>query len=263
MPISRPHLIPRVPALDGLRGLAVLSVVVYHLFPGTLRGGYLGVDMFFVLSGFLITSLMLREHVLTGGINLKKFWTKRVRRIVPAAVTVLFSGAALAGLFQSDATVGLGRQLVTGLFFASNWGQIAASRSYFASPELFAHFWSLAVEEQFYVVWPVVVAGLLAALGAKRLKAISAVFFAVALVSMAGMLALYTPGQDPTRVYYGTDTHAFSLLIGAALAAWLVRASKSGDAWGTRGGRGRGQWLGGAVEVAGFVGVRRATCRDA
>lgn len=141
-----------------------------------------------------------------------------------------------------------------GPVFASNWGQIAASRSYFASPELFAHFWSLAVEEQFYVVWPVVVAGLLASLGAKRLKAISAVFFAVALVSMAGMLALYTPGQDPTRVYYGTDTHAFSLLIGAALAAWLVRASKSGDAWGTRGGRGRGQWLGGAVEVAGFVG---------
>ena len=254
---------PFVPALDGLRGLAVATVVIYHLFPGSLVGGYLGVDMFFVLSGFLITSLMLRERILTGAINLKGFWLRRLRRIAPAAILVLLVGAALAGLVRGDSTVGLGRQVLTGIFFVNNWGQIAASQSYFASPEFFAHFWSLSVEEQFYVFWPLVVVAFFAVAGLKRFSYMPAVIVALALASATWMFVLYTPGEDPTRVYYGTDTHAFSLLVGAALASWLVRASKSADAWGS-GGTGdsalKRRRVGAVLEIAGLVGFLALVC---
>lgn len=232
-------LIPRVPALDGIRGLAVMAVVFYHLFPPavfglSLKGGYLGVDIFFVLSGFLITSLLIRERVASGRISLKHFWLKRARRILPAAITVLVICTALAGIIRGDATVGLGRQFFTTLFFVNNWGQIVAAQSYFSSPELFAHYWSLAVEEQFYLFWPLIVIALTAWLGSNKLRTLAGVCLGGAVASFLWMVAVYTPIDDPTRVYYGTDTHAFGLLTGAALAVWLVRVRRKNIVWEVR-----------------------------
>lgn len=212
----------RVPGLDGLRGLAVLAVIIYHFFGDALPGGYLGVDVFFVLSGFLITSLLVREHGANGRIDLKDFWVRRARRILPAALFVLVMGTAVAGAVGGDAAVGLGAQFLGTLFFVNNWTQIAGSQSYFAESgvQLFAHFWSLAVEEQFYVLFPLVFVGLLAlGVGKRRMKWVTAIG---ALASFALMVAIHDPESDPTRVYYGTDTHAFGLLIGVTLALWMT-----------------------------------------
>ncbi|GAB3085767.1 acyltransferase family protein [Corynebacterium aquatimens] len=238
-PRHRRGLIPRVPGLDGIRGLAVAAVVIYHLFPPTvfgltLPGGYLGVDIFFVLSGFLITSLLVRERVSGGAISLKHFWLKRARRILPAAITVLVICTALAWVIRGDATVGLPRQFFTTAFFVNNWGQIFAAQSYFSTPELFAHYWSLAVEEQFYVLWPLIIIGLTAWLGVDKLHRLAAICMAGAVGSFLWMITVYKPIEDPTRVYYGTDTHAFGLLTGAALAVWLVRVRNENIIWSRR-----------------------------
>ncbi len=230
---AHPFRIRRVAAIDGLRGLAVGSVVLYHYFGNLMPGGYLGVDIFFVLSGFLITSLLIRERYATGRVDLKQFWLRRVRRILPAAVFVLVIGTALAGLVRGDAAVGLPTQFFGTLFFVNNWTQIASSQSYFADQgvQLFAHYWSLAVEEQFYVLWPLIFVGLLAA--GVHFKQLRWVCLGLALASFAWMVVLYNPEVDPTRVYYGTDTHAFGLLVGAALACAITTNARNPeiDSW--------------------------------
>lgn len=236
----------QVTGLDGLRGLAVLAVIVYHFFGDLLPGGYLGVDMFFVLSGFLITSLLLREFAVTNTISLKDFWIRRFRRILPAAMVVLFTCTAVVGLVgahahggTSDLAVGIREQFLGTAFFVNNWVQIATNQSYFADNEIqvFAHYWSLAVEEQFYLIWPLVVIALLMlakgrdqARGRRKLGILTVV---LAVASLVGMAVLYDPSADPTRVYYGTDTHAFGLLIGALLATLLTSSSPDpyADSW--------------------------------
>ncbi len=222
----------RVPGIDGLRGLAVLAVVIYHFFGDVLPGGYLGVDVFFVLSGFLITSLLVREYGANGRIDLKDFWVRRARRILPAALFVLVIGTAIAGIVGGDAAVGLGAQFLGTLFFVNNWTQIAGSQSYFADSgvQLFAHFWSLAVEEQFYVLFPLIFVGIVALrVGTQKMKWLTA---AGALASFAWMVVLHDPEADPTRVYYGTDTHAFGLLLGATLALWMTNPNpRTRDSW--------------------------------
>ena len=137
----------RVPGIDGLRGLAVIAVVLYHFFKPTFHGGFLGVDVFFVLSGFLITSLLIRERASTGRISLKYFWTRRIRRILPAAFTVMATVAAITLVIAGDSQVGMGWQMLSILTFSNNWVQIAQSHSYFADtvPQVFSHYWSLAV----------------------------------------------------------------------------------------------------------------------
>lgn len=230
---KHPFRIRRVNAIDGLRGLAVLAVVIYHFFGDFMRGGYLGVDLFFVLSGFLITSLLVREKAVNGRIDLKDFWLRRARRIVPAAVVTLVVCTGLAGIVGGDPAVGLTTQFFSTLFFVNNWAQIAGSESYFADSgvQIFAHYWSLAVEEQFYLLWPLIFVAI-AALGIRSRKMR---WFALggAIVSQLWMLVLHDPNVDPTRVYYGTDTHAFGLLIGAALALWLTSESTDpkADSW--------------------------------
>ncbi len=224
-----------VPGLDGLRGLAVLAVVLYHFFGDLVPGGYLGVDMFFVLSGFLITSLLVREYNVTGRINLKDFWIRRFRRILPAALIVLCVCTALVAAIGDDLAVGIREQFLGTLFFVNNWTQIATSQTYFAPNEVqvFAHYWSLAVEEQFYLLWPLLMIGVFRISRAKPKRLPIAVTLLLAIASALAMAFLFTPGEDPTRVYYGTDTHAFGLLIGALLSFVLTTTTKDAgaDSW--------------------------------
>ncbi len=212
----------RYAGLDGLRAFAVAIVLVYHLFPGVLPGGFIGVDVFFVISGFLITSLLLRERSGTGRLDLRRFWTRRVRRLVPAIVVLVLVCSSAALALGGDVLVGLPRQVLGAATFSANWLSIAADSSYFAqdAPELFRNLWSLAVEEQFYLVWPFVLLGL-ALLRAWWARL--AVVGAIAVASAVAMAALYAPGGDPTRVYFGSDTHSFGLALGAVIALLAAR----------------------------------------
>lgn len=211
----------RFAGLDGLRAIAVLLVVVYHLFPGfVLRGGFIGVDVFFVISGFLITTLLLREHAHTGRIRLVDFWRRRVRRLLPALALVVTVCATAAWVIGGDVLMRLGEQVLGAFTFSYNWLSIADAADYFGggTPELFRNFWSLAVEEQFYVVWPLVLPVLL--LLPRAWGRVGAVL-ALAAASAVWMGVVAASG-GLTRAYFGTDTHAFGILLGVALAFALV-----------------------------------------
>jgi peptidoglycan/LPS O-acetylase OafA/YrhL len=220
----RERVLPYMPALDGLRAIAVLAVLLYHGDVSWARGGYFGVDAFFVLSGFLITSLLLAEWRNTGTIDLKAFWSRRARRLLPALALVLVGVAIYAYRYAPPPEVSqLRRDGLTSLFYVANWGQVFGGVSYFEqfSPSALKHTWSLAIEEQFYLLWPLVVFGFL------RLARGSGRVLLGATAVMAGasavlMYVLYKPGFDPSRVYYGTDTRAQSLLLGAVLGMLLI-----------------------------------------
>ncbi len=207
--------------LDGLRAIAVLAVIAYHVLPDSLVGGYIGVDVFFVISGFLITGLLVRERVTRGTVDAPAFWARRARRLLPALVLVVTVCSAGALVIGGDVLVGLGAQLLGAATFSSNWIAIAQGSSYFddTAPELFRNLWSLAVEEQFYVVWPL---ALLALLLLPRVWMRVGVVLALAAASATAMAVLASAEGDATRVYYGTDTHAFGLALGAALALLLA-----------------------------------------
>ena len=208
-----------LPGLDGLRAIAVLLVIVYHFWPTVLPGGMIGVDIFFVISGFLITSLLLREGALNGRIALGSFWIRRARRLLPAIALMILVLGPVSLIVGGDIQVNLGRQLLGAATFSSNWISIFAGNDYFAqtSPELFTNFWSLAVEEQFYVLWPllIVASGLL--LG-RRWRRFSAVMVLGIVASLGAATFLLMNGAPVSRIYYGTDTHLYGLLLGALLA---------------------------------------------
>lgn len=209
---------PRIHGLDSLRAVAVVAAMVFHFAPGVLPGGFIGVDVFFVLSGFLITTLLVRERVQTGRVSLRRFWTRRARRLLPAMVTVVITCTAVAGWLGGDVLVGIRSQVMGALTFASNWVYIAQGASYSSdlSPQLFANFWSLAVEEQFYLFWPLIV---LAAFAVRRSRTVGlAVTGIFALASASWMALAFDPLADPSRVYFGTDTHMFGLMAGAFFA---------------------------------------------
>jgi peptidoglycan/LPS O-acetylase OafA/YrhL len=215
----------RVPALDGLRGLAVLGVLLFHGEIAGFGGGFLGVSIFFTLSGFLITSLLLAERDRKRRISLGRFWGRRARRILPAALLAL-AGIAVFGLTVADAHQAerLPADGISALTEVANWRFVLGDQSYaalFSAPSPAQHFWSLAIEEQFYLVFPLLVTGLLfAASGSRRLLTIVVVSLAAVSAGLAAVL--YSPGHDPSRVYYGTDTRAVELLIGALLAIALT-----------------------------------------
>ena len=155
----------RQPGLDGLRGLAVLAVVAFHAGLSWIPGGYLGVDAFFVLSGFLITRLLLREVVEAGQVDLVRFWARRLSRLVPALVAVIAVVVAVRVVQEADALQALGRDAAASLLYAANWRFLQVGEGYFgatAEPSLLQHTWSLAIEEQFYLLWPILLVVLLA-----------------------------------------------------------------------------------------------------
>ncbi|HEX2142126.1 MAG TPA: acyltransferase family protein [Candidatus Limnocylindria bacterium] len=211
------------PYLDGLRAIAVAGVIVYHLNPGWLAGGYLGVDLFFVLSGYLITTLLVNEHAKTGRIDLPAFWSRRVRRLMPALMLLLVA-VAIGVLLSGDelaAASARGDMLAT-LFYVANWHFIWTDQSYFAgyvAASPVRHAWSLAIEEQFYLAWPLVVGLVLSRLGGRRTLVVLAALASVA--SVAAMWILFGTAADPSRAYYGTDARIYQLLIGAILAVAL------------------------------------------
>jgi peptidoglycan/LPS O-acetylase OafA/YrhL len=216
-----------LPALDGMRGLAVLAVLLYHGDVSWASGGFLGVDAFFVLSGFLITSLLLDEWMATGTVALRTFWSRRARRLLPALLLVLVAVAVVAAI--SPAVFDPGRvrgDSVAGLGYVANWRLLFTGESYFdmfVAPSPLRHLWSLGIEEQFYFVWPFLVVGVLRVTRGS-LTALTAVTSFLATISAFLMVLIHQPGEDPSRVYYATDTRAQSLLIGALVV--LVAAGR-------------------------------------
>ena len=191
------------PALDGIRALAVLAVMFFHGGVSWAHAGFFGVDVFLVLSGFLITLLLLREIRSTNRVAVKAFWLRRARRLIPALVLVLIA-VALFGAFvaNDDEALGLRGDLFGSLFYVQNWRLVLSGQPYFAqfgSPSPLRHMWSLAIEEQWYLIWPLVFLGIVRVAKA-NLKVIATVVLALAAGSAALMAVLYHPGGDASRV---------------------------------------------------------------
>ena len=221
---ERPTLVYQ-PGLDGLRGLAVAGVLFFHGGFSWAAGGYLGVSTFFTLSGFLITSLLLREREATGGISLKAFWGRRFRRLMPASLVAL-AGIVLYGLFVAEQAQlnDLRGDVLAALAYVANWRFIFQDQSYadlFTSPSPVQHFWSLAIEEQFYFVFPALATLVLVVAGGGR-RVFMVVLGVGAVASTLAMALLHEPGLATTRVYYGTGTRAVELLVGALLATVIA-----------------------------------------
>ena len=217
--------LPYLPGLDGLRALAVIAVLLYHAELPWIPGGFLGVEVFFVISGYLITALLLAEWRQHGRIDLKAFWLRRARRLLPALYLLLVVTLAYAVVFLPEEVAGLQGDAISALGYVTNWYLILGHESYFEAmgrPSLLKHLWSLAVEEQFYLLWPPVLAlGLGVGATRWRERRVLLVALAGAAASALLMALLHRPEVDPSRVYFGTDTRAAGLLIGAALAfAW-------------------------------------------
>jgi peptidoglycan/LPS O-acetylase OafA/YrhL len=218
----------RIPALDGLRAVALLVVMGYHFGVGWLQGGFFGLDIFYVLSGYLITGLLVSEYARRGRIALGAFWLRRARRLLPALLVVLVA-VSIAVRFAEPAGTYPDQLMssLSALFDFSNWWQIASAGHYFvATGPVYplAHTWSLAVEEQFYLVWPLVVVAVmhLSRSFARGLRVLAVSSVAGVVASAVEMALLYTPGTDTTRIYFGTDTHAQSILVGSVLACTMT-----------------------------------------
>jgi peptidoglycan/LPS O-acetylase OafA/YrhL/lysophospholipase L1-like esterase len=218
--ISRPQdsRFPYLPGIDALRAIAVLAVFFYHSQVSWMPGGFLGVDVFFVISGFLITSLLLREFRHGGHVRLGRFWLRRAQRLLPAVGVLVAVCMIAAAILEPDRIDALRGDAIASLAYFANWHFVYSHQSYFEqfqAPSLFTHLWSLSVEEQFYLFWPLVFATGMKLFGRGRLL-LGVLAGAAGSVILAWIL--FDPGADASRVYYGTDTHAVGLLAGVALA---------------------------------------------
>jgi peptidoglycan/LPS O-acetylase OafA/YrhL len=214
-----------MPALDGIRAVSILGIMANHGGFGWAAGGVISVNVFFVLSGFLITMLLMKEWTRSGTIRLRAFWARRARRLLPALFVLLGGIGLYALLFAPAGTVGsLRGDGLSTLFYFSNWHQILTGQSYFAqvsAPSPLLHTWTLAIEEQFYIVWPLAVIGILKLTRSPRVLLVVTVLGVLA--SATEMALLFHPGMDPSRIYYGTDTRAQDILTGAALGILLLK----------------------------------------
>ncbi len=250
MPVGDRPRLPHLPAVDGLRALAVAAVFAYHADVRWAPGGFLGVDVFFVVSGFLITALLLAEWRRDEWLDVVQFWKRRALRLLPALVVLLLAVWVIVPFRAPDQAGRLRGDVRAALAYVSNWRLIFQHQSYFEAtgrPPLLQHLWSLAVEEQFYLVWPLL---LWMGLGICRTARKLVWPIVVAAVASAGLMAyLYAPGTDPSRVYYGTDTRAAAILMGAALAClWKPATLKVAP-------RRAGRLLLGTAGLAAFAGL--------
>ena len=247
--MSRPqdNRLPYMPGIDALRALAVLAVFLYHAGVGWMPGGFLGVDVFFVISGYLITSLLLSEFRRGGHVNLWKFWLRRARRLLPAVGVLIAVTMVVAAIVVPEQMPQLRGDAISSLGYFANWHFIFEHQSYFEQfqrPSLFRHLWSLSVEEQFYLFWPLVFAAGMSLFGRRRLLL---GVLAGALASVALAWILFEPGSAVSRVYYGTDTHAVGLLAGVALAlVWSPSALRRATP---------GRWAGPVLDAVGVFAV--------
>jgi peptidoglycan/LPS O-acetylase OafA/YrhL len=217
--------LPYLPGIDGLRAIAVLAVLFYHAEVPWMPGGFLGVEVFFVISGYLITGLLLAEWRKNAKINLGQFWFRRARRLLPAVFLLLLAVLLYAVLFLPNEVASLRFDVLAATAYVSNWYQVFSHKSYFEAigrPPLLRHLWSLAVEEQFYLVWPLLLAAALRWLHPRKQIVFPFLVLGLAVASTALMMAMYQPDLDPSRIYYGTDTRAAGFLIGAALAMFVA-----------------------------------------
>ncbi|HEI5148929.1 TPA: acetyltransferase [Staphylococcus aureus] len=207
-----------MPGLDGLRAIAVLGIIIYHLNKQWLTGGFLGVDTFFVISGYLITSLLLKEYDDTGIIKLKSFWIRRLKRLLPAVIVLLMVVGTATLLLKSDNIIRVKHDIIAAIFYVSNWWYIAKDVNYFEQFSFMPlkHLWSLAIEEQFYIFFPVILVTLL--LTIKKRYKIGFIFWGVSIISLGLMMFIYSINGDHSRVYFGTDTRLQTLLLGVILA---------------------------------------------
>jgi peptidoglycan/LPS O-acetylase OafA/YrhL len=221
---SRLRHLPHLTALDGLRGLAVAGVLLFHA--GHLKGGFLGVDLFFTLSGFLITSLLLTEHARTGRISLGAFWGRRARRLLPAVLALIAVMVGYIAIWGKPSDYpGVRSDGLSALFYVANWRSIIDGNGYwdqFKPKSPFDHLWSLSIEEQFYVLWPLVVAFCLWKFRGK-LRPLAIVTVGAMWASVFAMVVMHHHGDDPNRVYLGTDTRIASILAGAVVALAVAR----------------------------------------
>ena len=222
--------------IDGLRALAVIMVLAYHLKMPFAKSGLLGVTVFFVISGYLITGILINEIEESGGVDLKNFWLRRIRRLLPAvlsmAVVMIFVSAVVNRVVFTKGC----NDLLSAVFGYNNWWQIFRKVSYFenaGAPSPFTHCWSLAIETQFYLIYPILL--ILLSKARNRGKVFATVTAVLAMISVVLMGLLYSPDGDPSRVYYGTDTRAFSLLIGALAAIQkeyhIIKVKLRGKLW--------------------------------
>ena len=244
-----------IPALDGVRAVAVALVLAGHGGIPGVSGGFLGVDVFFVLSGFLITSLLLDEQGRTGRIALAGFWIRRARRLLPALIVMVLAVVAARATFPPEATATLRDNAVAAFFWVANWAFVAQRTDYFSQgtpPSPLQHTWSLGVEEQYYLLWPLLLIAVVAVIGARARWAVFALATAGAVGSAAAAI-LMASDAGVNRVYFGTDTRAQALLVGAAAAALLVRDWSVLTAGGTLIRTRWRRWVAGGLSVLGLL----------
>ena len=213
-----PAKLQQLPGLDGLRAIAVVAVIVYHLNPSWLPGGFLGVDIFFVISGYLITALLMAEWSRSSAIDLGAFWKRRARRLLAAVLALLLIVTLAAAVVARDSLHGLQGDLPAALAYVMNWHLLVQHQPYLATfgrSPLLLHLWSLSVEEQFYLLWPLALIPLLRRLPASRIAGLAM----VGALASATLRGVFFHAGNPSGVYFGTETHADGLLIGCALAA--------------------------------------------
>ncbi len=240
--------IPQLPALDGLRAIAVVAVLLWHAEVGGVRGGFLGVESFFVVSGFLITALLWSERVAAGRISLVGFWARRARRLLPALYLLLLVVMVALVIGWHDLVARARSDAVAAAVYVSNWYQLLSNQSYFAEtgrPSPFKHLWSLAVEEQFHLVRPLLLLGLILLWRGDRVRIAASVAGLAAASGLAMAVTFFVrhdPGAavpyDPSRLYYGLDTRAGGLLAGLCAGPGVapLGAVRRQPGWPRRGG---------------------------